>query len=397
MITDPRVASRHNPVITAVGLTLLALVTVVPLLLAAWPMMDLAPLPSVALRGVAKAGVLLVLGLVLLARASFDRRTERHPFALALLFLGLAEGMTGMHLDIVDSDLRRVDWQRDVIYPDVLNHVGGQVPHSYRPLPYGFVRLIEVLTHDWLFAVVVYRWFFTWWFLWASYRLARRYHGPVMSLGVVVPIVLLYPASIWYYWGQLADPLSHALFILSVLYALENRPVAFIASLALGVAAKETVVLMVVAYVACRGRLSPRTVAVALGAGLACMAAYLAVRLAACWRPGFANVNGLDALMIGTNLGIGEPIAFTTVPLWMNYFHPLLFIGPFVPPIVAQYRQIDPALRRVVFSLVPPLLASNLCFGWLYESRNYMPAVPLLGTAALPFSRRTSLAPEPAP
>jgi hypothetical protein len=34
-------------------------------------------------------------------------------------------------------------------------------------------------------------------------------------------------------------------------------------------------------------------------------------------------------------------------------------------------------------TLVPLVLASNLCFGWMYESRNYLPLVPLLATMAL--------------
>ena len=34
-------------------------------------------------------------------------------------------------------------------------------------------------------------------------------------------------------------------------------------------------------------------------------------------------------------------------------------------------------------TVVPLLLLSNLCFGWMYESRNYMPLVPLLATTAV--------------
>jgi hypothetical protein len=37
--------------------------------------------------------------------------------------------------------------------------------------------------------------------------------------------------------------------------------------------------------------------------------------------------------------------------------------------------------------LMPLLLASNLCFGWLYESRNYVPLLPLLTALALPANR----------
>ena len=82
--------------------------------------------------------------------------------------------------------------------------------------------------------------------------------------------------------------------------------------------------------------------------------------------------------------GIGPPVAFTTTPLWANYVHPLLFVGPFLPPLIWRWRRIDPRLRTACVTLTPLLLLSNLCFGWMYESRNYVPLVPLLATAALP-------------
>ena len=43
------------------------------------------------------------------------------------------------------------------------------------------------------------------------------------------------------------------------------------------------------------------------GLGLVCLVAFLAVRVPFGWRPDFGNINGTAGLMIGTNLGIGEP------------------------------------------------------------------------------------------
>ena len=77
-----------------------------------------------------------------------------------------------------------------------------------------------------------------------------------------------------------------------------------------------------------------------------------------------------------------EPIATSYVPLAMNYLHPLLFIGPFLPFLILGWRRIDSRLRAICLTLVPLVLLSNLCFGWMYESRNYMPLVPLLATMA---------------
>jgi hypothetical protein len=184
----------------------------------------------------------------------------------------------------------------------------------------------------------------------------------------------------------------------SLLYLLQDRPGPLAASLALRVAAKETVVLVVPVYLACWWRRGLRAWVTAGLLGAVCMAAYLAARLPQGWRPGLANVNGLDALMVGTNLGFGEPIATTNIPVWVGYLHVLLFVGIFVPPLAWRWRHIDPRLRTVCATLTPLLLASNVCFGWLYESRNYMPLVPLLTTAVLPAgTRRESVAAQGVP
>jgi hypothetical protein len=147
--------------------------------------------------------------------------------------------------------------------------------------------------------------------------------------------------------------------------------------------AKEAAVLLVPAYLACYWRRGPRAWAVTALLGAAAVAAFVAVRPAA-WRPGYAAINGTSGLMITANLGVGPPTAVTSVPLWANYAHPLLFVGPFLPALVWRWRRIDPRLRAACVTLTPLLLLSNLCFGWMYESRNYMPLVPLLATAALP-------------
>jgi hypothetical protein len=372
----------RDSLLTGGGLVLLALLTAGPLVLEPRPAAFFAPYASATTTRVAEGLVLGLMALALAVRA-FLERGEPRPFALAVAFAGAAAVMTAVHWAVVDSDPTRLRWQREEVYLPLLNHQ-GDAPHRDRQLPYGFVRLLERTTHDWLFSCLAYRWFFTWWFLWASYRLARHYHPPARALLAVVPVVLLYPLSVWYYWGQLADPLSHSLFLLSIIYLLEDRPWPLAASLALGVAAKETVVLLVPVYLACWWWRGWRAWVTAGFLGSACVAAYLAVRLPQGWRPGLTNVNGLDALMIGTNLGIGPPIAWTVVPLWENYLHPLLFVGVFLPALAWNWPLIDPRLRTVCATLTPLLLASNVCFGWLYESRNYMPLVPLLATAALP-------------
>ena len=101
------------------------------------------------------------------------------------------------------------------------------------------------------------------------------------------------------------------------------------------------------------------------------------------WRPGNQEINGLSGLNIGTNLGFGERVAWTSVTLWENYLHPAVFVLPFVPFLVWGWRRIDGRLKVICLTLTPLVLLSNLCFGWMYESRNYVPLLPLQATMVL--------------
>lgn len=373
-------ASRFSPaLVTGASLSLLAALTLGPLLLEPRPV-DFLEGPS------SPTGIALVLGLMALAlrtRAWLDRATEPRAGRVVARLAALAALLTLLHAALEMPLANVMQWQRQ-LYLGVFNG-GFEAPHPYRPLPYGFTRLLERLTHHWIFACLAYRWFFTFWFLWASYRLARRYLEPERAGRALIPLVALYPLSVLFYWGQLTDPLSHALLVLAILYVLEDRPFALAAALGLGVLAKETAVIVAAAYLACYWRRGWRSWWIAVGLGGVCLTAFLAARLPHGWRlGGFDDINGTTGLMIGTNLGFGEPISLTSVPLWQNYLHPLLFVGIFVPFLAWRWNRIDPLLRVMCLTLTPLVLGSTLCFGWLYESRNYVPLLPLLTTMAVP-------------
>jgi hypothetical protein len=378
LVTSPE--GRPPSALAAAALILLALMSLPPLVLTTGAVTFFPPYPTALQTWAAEATVLALMAGAITWRAALDHRSGLGTGAHTLLCAVLAAALTGLHWLIVDRDPPRADWQRD-LYRTILAHT-ADVPHVYRPLPYGFVRLLEGLTHDWRFACLAYRWFFTFWFVWGAYRFARLYHPPRRALLTLLPLAALYPLSILYYFGQLTDPLSHALFILALVWLLEDRPVLLAGALALGVLAKETVLIVVPVYLACHRRQGWRALGKTAALGAAGLAAFLAARSLA-WRPGYEAINGTDGLMIGTNLGLGTPIAYTSVPLYQNYLHPLLFVGLFLPGIVAGWRRIDPLLRVLSLTLTPLLLASNLCFGWLYESRNYMPLVPVLATMAV--------------
>jgi hypothetical protein len=343
-----------------------------------------------------KAIVLLLLGLAVAWRVQLDEQEGPGSGRVTVGVAFLALALTACHWLIVDRDSFQVNWQRD-LYLHVFDHQYS-APHRYRPLPYGFARLLERMTGDWLFACLAYRWFFTFWFAWAWHRFARLFLSPRRAQLALLPLPILYPLSILYYWGQLTDPLSHALLVLGMIYVVEDRWLALAGALTVGIIAKETAVLLVPAYFACYWRRGlPAWVRTAF-LGATAVAAFYAVRLFVdgSWRPSYQDVNGTEGLMVLTNLGIGKPLYESAAPSFEKYLQPFLFVGIFLPAIAWHWRGTDPRLRALFLTLVPLLLASNLCFGWMYESRNYLPLVPLLATMALgagPLSRERHLPP----
>jgi hypothetical protein len=396
MVDPPTVPSPQNTKYLApIGLTLVAAASLMPLYVEARPVVWILPYATDFERNAAKAIAVLLLVLPLAVRDFFDR--EREPLAVSLTsgFLALAALMTAFHAYHVDR--LNGDWQ-PTLYMDILNQTpdenGLRIPHQFRPLPYGFVRMLEWITADWWFSCVIYRWCLTFWFLWGAHRFARLFLKPMPALLTILPLAALYPISVWEYAyrGQLTDPLSHSLFLFALIYVVQDRWILLTFTLALGVLAKETVLLVAVSYFACYWRQGMPAIYRTVVLGSACVAAYFAVRAPIGWRLGFDKINGTEGLMIGTNLGFGEPIANLTVPLWINYCHLLVFVLPFLPFIVFRWKRLDHRLKAVFLTLTPLIFVTNICFGWMYESRNYMPLVPLHATMAAMavFSRRDS-------
>lgn len=333
--------------------------------------------------------VAIMFGIVLW-RAALDRARDPAATLRAVVFMVLAALLTATHFIIVERQTFYperlpyvLEWQlRD--YQAVLNAtLGGHVPHVYRPLPYGFTRTIELATADWRFACVAYRFFFTYWVLWAMQRFGQIFMPPNRAGWIIVVYVLLYPLSIWYYSGQLTDPLSHFLFILGMIWIVQNRWAELAAAIALGVLSKETALLLVVAYWACYYRQGPAALRRTVVLGVIGVITYFAVRLHVGWAPSLRYINSNPVLMIRDNLGLPGRQYKSIAPLWQNYLNPILFVIVWLVPAMTKWRAIDARLRAMAVVLVPLTLAVNLCFGWLYESRNYVPLLPLLVTMAL--------------
>lgn len=400
------------------GMAAVAVLSLAPLLLETRPV-DFVPPSQSLLNG---AGKLLIVAMVALAVAGCSLLEGRRAGWRNLGLFLLAGLMTLWHWAAVDARQKEMfrtttvngvrhherlrvpvePWQRR-LYLDILSCRPDtpperfRIPHVYRSLPYGFVRSLERLTGDWRFSFLAYRWLFTFWFLWAAFHFVALFLNPARAWVSVGVIVLLYPLSVMYYLGQLTDPMSHAFFVLALLWIVQDRWLLVLSAVALGVMAKETALILVPAYLACHWRLLAhkslpvllRTVAI----GLAAVAAYVAVRLPVGWVPGLESPGGTIGWMVSTNLGIGRALYRGPAPLYQNYLQPLLFVGVFVPMILPRWRQADGRLRALFLTVTPLLLLSSLCFSWLHESRNYVPLLPLLLALALAPRRAPQLSP----
>jgi hypothetical protein len=381
--------------LTAIGLTQIAVISLGPLLFESYPRRFLGHWPPLTAL-LTKLIVVLPLMAAIGIGAWVDRTRGRGGFFLASAFMLVAAMLTTCHWLLVEGHYRQTDhrnyyvlnWQRD-LYLAVLNGSSTRladgsytVPHVYRPLPYGFTRALELVVHNWLFACFLYRWFFTYWTIWAFYQFARIFRSPGQALLVVLAYAILYPWSVKYYEGQLTDPLSHALFALSLIYTVEGRSLALAGSLFLGMLAKETVAIVVVADWACHWRQGWRALCRSSLLAAACAAAFLATRLPLGWRLDL-GVNGTPLNVLG-NLGIGPMPSFPESIWYENYLQPLLFVGVFIPFIAMNWKKTESELKALFVTLTPLLLGSSLLFGWLYESRNFVPLLPVIVTMALP-------------
>jgi hypothetical protein len=393
-------ASRSRPGLAIAGLSLVATVGLAPLVFShrtggglTW----VAHYHEGWQEWLAKVFVIAGMAASLIVRARADLQIDHHAGRTMTLLTIVAAAMTIYHWITVDTAIEKMpnprsqsgyvearlsDWQR-ALYVDVLNgHKESAIPHVFRPLPYGFVRSLELITGDWWFSCLAYRWFFTTWFLWASFYFVRLLASRLAARLAIAVLFLLYPLSVRYYGGQLTDPLSHALFVLGLSYLVENRLLLLGGTLILGILAKETAGILVPAYLAYHWREGWKSLAATVGLTAMSLAAFVAPRLGIGWRPDFGSINGAG-LMIKSNLGMSDGIRLHADMILPNYLPLLLFLGIFLPFIAWHWRLTDRRLRALFLVLVPLLFASNLCFGWLYESRNYMPAIPLLVALAM--------------
>ncbi len=366
-------------------------------LLSAWAAALVALLPVVfhwgahpVVRGLSRALRIVPLYLLVLLIGYGIYRVEQRRLgrtcavSLLLLTFLLTILINFLHYQIVDQGTKvfpfmtNLQWQVWVhnatvdLSPEVL-------PHSYRFLPSGIVRWMEIAGISYTSARSLYRFLFGVLLFYALYRYARLYTDHLGGLIAMLLTAVMYPISFLHYAGQLTDPLSHLSFLLCFTFLQAGDFPWFLSAMLIGSLAKESVLAMAGYYLLfCR-----RDKHYALRSFLVCACAaafYFGVRvLVLKGKMDYQAVSGVPAQHISQNWHAhGWPSAF------------LLTAGALMPFLVLDWKRIPASLKQLVLFLLPVLFASTLVFGWLEETRNFMPLVFVLAVTAGSFLSRQS-------
>ncbi len=320
--------------------------------------------------------------LLLVAVMSFIWRCDpENSRAKAVRYCGfalLAGLLTDFHFHTVD--IAHMDWQI-AQYGDILMHT-CLPPDQYRFLPQGTLWWMLLTNGDFIFSYEMFRFFFTFLLCHSIYRLARLYLTPQNSILVVFLYGAFYPLSTRYYYGNLLDPMSHLVMFMAFFYCRQRKFWCFFWLFLLGVFIKETMLLLAPCYYlmnleisGLRAEQNWQRIVLLVAAGLA---GFFACRLPFHFNGDFETLNRTFECMIYANLGLSRALATSTVSVFQRYLHPLLFLFMWLPLIVWQRRRLSSSLFWTSLYLAAGLYAVNLCFGWNYESRNFMPGLVLL-------------------
>jgi hypothetical protein len=321
-------------------------------------------------------GILLRYGLPLLAAAGcyfFDRKLpQRERLNALLLCLALSLLTNYLHLWLVDSSGNTWGSHHSIqlqLHEAAIMSKPEALPHSYRFLPDGIIRLFEQVTGDFDSARDSYRSFFGLFLFYALYRFARLYlqqGGAILCLALWSAIL---PVSYRYYAGQPADPMSHLSFLLAFTFLETEQFAWLLLTILIGSLAKETILAMSGYYALFHWRepqFARKAILLLATSGLICLGVR-AVVLG--FAPNYSQISGVTANHIAEN--------------WNNYRQ---WIGPFIftagffcPFCIVGWRDAPITLRRLVLFLFPVLFLSGLVFSWLREGRNFMPlCAPLI-------------------
>ncbi len=309
-------------------------------------------------------------------RSESRRLSRSQALALAFSVFLLTSVVNNLHNFNVDRVSNLFPYATNEVWQEqlqnnVVNLAPGVAPHSYRFLPNGIVRWIEMGHVRFRVAADIYRLLSGLLLFYAIYRYARLYTSFVGGILVMLFVSVLYPVSFERYAGQLTDPLSHLSFVLGFVFLETEDFPCLLTTLLLGSLAKETVLALSGYYVLfCRNQKHYGMKAGTLCA--AALASYFGVR--------FFVLHGTMAYQQVSGVNADHILLNWQDPPWPALF--LLTACAYLPFLALNWKRTPISLKRMYFYLLPVLFASSLFFSWLAETRNFMPVVFVLAVVA---------------
>jgi hypothetical protein len=286
--------------------------------------------------------------------------------------------LTDLHFHTVD--VLHMDWQNQQ-FIDILSH-HGQAPHQYGFLPQGILWWMLLGNGNFVYSYLGYRFLFTFLACQSIYVFARRYLTPHNAIIVVMIYALFYPLSTRHYFGNLLDPLSHAVMVAALACCRGGRFRPFFWLFILGMFIKETMLLVIPVYYLANFKVArfwePRLLRQLALLAISGLAVFLACRIPFRFNYSFDTLNGTSEVMVYSNLGLACGQAHSPVSVFQPHLHPFLFVFAWLPMIIWRRKLLPPSLFWTALYLAGASYLTNLCFGWNYESRNFVPALILL-------------------
>lgn len=322
---------------------------------------------------------IVIAGLVLL----MARLDPERGMAKVIRYCGfalLAALLTDLHYFTVDISTSKMHWQFQQ-YNDILLH-RDQPPDQYRFLPQGVLWWMILSNGDFGYSYFVYRLFSTFVLCQTIYWFARSYLAPRDAIIVVLLYSAFYPLSTRYYNGNLLDPMSHAVILAALTFCQRRQFGQFFWMFVLGMFIKETMLLIIPCYYLMNCDMfrlrDLRVVRHLLLLTAAGVIVFLACRIPFHFHCDLQSLNRTHGLMIASNLGLPGAWVQGLVSVFQLYLHPVLFIFMWLPLIIVKRKLLPSPLFWTALYLAATFYLVNLCFGWNYESRNFVPVLIFL-------------------
>lgn len=305
-------------------------------------------------------------------RAEAGRLGKRRAIGLVLLVFLLSSFVNQIHNFNVDRSSNYIatipnETLQEQLQESVVRLSPEAAPHSYRFLPNAMVLWLQLGGVRFDAARDLYRLLVGLLLFYAIYRFASLYTNFAGTVMAMLLVCAVYPISLEFYIGQLTDPLSQLSFVLAFVSLEAGDFACLLSVLLIGSLAKETV-LALAGFYALFGRRKANHTIKAILLCAASLAAFFAVRLSVLHGPlHYPEVSGTNFAHIVDNWRDSK---------WRKLF--LITAGAYVPFLILGWKDTPLLLKRLVLYLIPVLFLSSLLFGWLSETRNYMPVVFVL-------------------